>query len=92
MGLFGKSQQQLFNELCASTLLRISNSPLNDADTERFSYQFLMKAKAAADDKSCDVMAVTRRAASEAIFMVNEFTRQQEEFARLRQERKAGNS
>lgn len=85
MGLFGKSQQQQFNELCASTLVRIHESSANDADKERFAHQFLMQAKAAADDKTCDVMAVTKKAAADAIEMVNYF-------ARLQEERRKGNA
>jgi hypothetical protein len=73
MGLFGPSPQEKFNELCASTLTRIFGSSVEDSMKERLANQFLDIAKAAADDKSCDVLRETNKASADALQMVRYF-------------------
>ncbi len=70
MGLFGKSTQQQFNELCTQTLIHIQESSASADVKEFFSLQFLGQAKAAADDKSSDVIGLTKQASHDALFMV----------------------
>lgn len=69
MGLFGKSQQQQFDELCANTLAFLLKADIDQPTKDRLCVQFLSAAKAAADDKTCDVMGITERAANDVIIV-----------------------
>lgn len=69
-----ESMQELFNQACAVTLAAIFQSSLSQTVKEDLAQRFLVQAKAAADDKSCDVLKVTARAAQATLAEIRSLT------------------
>jgi hypothetical protein len=62
--------EEQFYKLCALTVGAITESKLDEIHKQFLIEKFLLKAKAAADDKSCDILKVTALAADEILAMV----------------------
>jgi hypothetical protein len=69
-----ESMQEQFNKACALTLRAIFESRLSQMAKEQLAENFLKQAKAAADDKSCDVLKVTARAAQATLDQLRRLT------------------
>lgn len=62
--------EEQFYKLCALTVGAIMESKLAEVHKQFLAQTFISKAKAAADDKSCDILKVTAMAADEILAMV----------------------
>lgn len=69
-----ESMQEQYNKACAMTLMAIAQSPLSQWNKDQLMEKFLRQAKAAADDKSCDVLQVTARAAKATLAELRSLT------------------
>ena len=62
--------EEQFYKLCALTVGAIMQSKLDDFHKQFLTESFIIKAKAATEDKSCDLLKVTALAADEILAMV----------------------